>query len=125
MRNEILGGSITAGKQEAKNLISSTAQGVDDIMQVPRKTMIGGLKLFFDGLDDKTATKVSEILYETDPIKKLKILDGLKGSKTLTQAEKKIVKDIYFQTADQFDALRSTGATAGGSLAQPLMTGNE
>lgn len=125
MKNEILGGSPTAGKQEAKNLIASAAQGVDTVAQIPRQTMKGIWGKMTDGLNDKVATKVSEILYETDPIKKLAILDGLKGSKTLTQPEKRIVKELYFETSSQFDAMRASYSAGGGSLAQPTITGNE
>jgi len=114
MRNEVLGGSPTAGKQEAKNLIATTTQGVDDIMQIPRKTMIAGLRQFFDGLNDNTASKVSEILYETDPIKKLEILNKIGLSKDFTPQEAKIVKKTYFDAADQFDVMRTMGAVGGG-----------
>jgi hypothetical protein len=123
IRNEILGGSPTAGKQEAKNLIATTTQGVDDIMQIPRKTMVGALQKFRLGLNDKTASKVSEILYETDPIKKLDILDKLKASKDFTPQEAKIVKQVYFDAADKFDVLRARGAIGGGAL--PAIIGEE
>lgn len=114
MRNEILGGSPTAGKQEAKNLISSGVGAVDDMAQIPRKTMIGGLKMVFDGLDDKTAGKVSEILYETDPQKKLVIISNLSKAKDFTALEKSMVKKAYFQSADQFDTGRLSGSVSGG-----------
>jgi len=117
MRNEILGGSPTAGKQEAKNMITTTAQGVDDIMQIPRKTMVQGLKTLFDGLDDKTASKVSEILYETNPEKKIEILNKLKADKSFTPAEKIAAKRAYFQAADRFDVMKAgTSGSIGGGV---------
>ncbi len=123
MRNEILGGSPTAAKQEAKNLIATTAQGVDDVMQVPRKLMVGGLKEAFKELDDKTASKVSEILYETDPIKKLEILDRLRGKKGFTSQEVKFIKKAYFEAAKQFDVTKPIGAITGGAV--PAIIGEE
>ena len=114
MRNEVLGGSPTASKLEAKNLIASTAQGVDNALQVPRRTMTETLNGFFDGLNDKTAGKVSEILYETDPAKKLKILEALGKTKKFTPAERKIVKETYFNVMPVFDVTRAVGAGVGG-----------
>lgn len=125
MRNEVLGGSPTAGKQEAKNLISGGVGAVDDVMQIPRKTMISGLRKFFDGLDDKTAGKVSEVLYETDPKQKLIILDKMSKSKDFSIDEKALMKKAYFEAAEKFDVnkARAVGAEAGGVL--PAITSNE
>lgn len=114
MRNEILGGSPTAGKQEAKNLISNTVGAIDDMSQVPRKAMTAGLRELVAGLDDKTAGKVSEILYETDPIKKLAILDKLKGAREFTPQQKTLIKETYFSAADKFDVMKATTVKAGG-----------
>lgn len=124
MRNEVLGGSPTAGKLEAKNMISSGVNAVDDIAQVPRKTMIAGLKMAFDGLDDKTAGKVSEILYETDPVKKLQIIDKIKGAKDFTPQEKALVQKAYFESADKFDILKTTSIEAGG-IAPAIVEGQQ
>lgn len=124
MRNEVLGGSPTASKLEAKNMIGTTADGVDNIMQIPRKTAVGAIKMFFDGLNDKTAGKVSEILYETDPQKKLNILDALGKTKEFTPQERKIVKETYFQVMPTFDVTRTMGAGVGG-LSTPAITNEE
>lgn len=115
MRNEILGGSPTAGKQEAKNMIEGGVQAVENMSQIPRKSMTAALQKFKSGLSDKTASKVSEILYETDPIKKLAIFDKLTSSRELTPAEIKLVKRVYFEAADQFDVMKATSAISGGS----------
>ena len=114
MRNEILGGSPTIGKGEAKGMIESGISAVDNVSQVPRKTMIAGLRKFYDGMNDEVASKVSEILYETDPAKKLLIINKLSKSATMTKAEKQLVKKAYFEQMDQFDVLKAPLAIAGG-----------
>lgn len=117
-RNEILGGSPTAGKLEARGMISSGA--VEDIIDVPSKVMIKGLQkakeTAFRGLNDKTASKVAEILYETDPVKKLMILDKLKISPKFTKEEKKLVKKAYFTASDKFDVSKIGQPAAAGIL---------
>lgn len=116
MRNEVLGGSPTAGKQEAKKMVQGAvdAASVTDITSVPRKTMMAGLKKLVDGMNDKSASKISDILYETDPKKKLEILNALKTTKSFTPQEKALVKRVYFENADKFDILRTTGASTAG-----------
>lgn len=116
MRNEVLGGSPTAGKQEAKKLVEGAADAasVVDITNVPRRAMVDGLKKLVDGMNDKSASKISEILYEADPKKKLEILNGLKAAKNFTPQEKALVKKVYFENADKFDILRTTGASTAG-----------
>lgn len=122
LRNKVLGGSPTADKLEAQKLIESGA--IDSITGVPQKTFIDALLQFktklLDGLNDNTAAKVSEILYETDPIKKLQIIDGLKGSKDFTQQEKELVKRAYSLIAPRYDALKVSGMATGGAVSSQM-----
>jgi len=121
-RNEVLGGSPTASKQEAKKAIESGA--IQSIANVPEATFIKAFQTFktkmFEGINDRTAQKISEILYETDPIKKLEIIEKLGSSKALTSRERDLVKKGYALLAPRFDALNATnitGAAATGQMA--------
>lgn len=121
MRNEVIGGSPTASKALAASSISdggqealvSLASGGPKAagFSVVQKIVKGA----FDGLNDKTAEKVARLMYETDPSKKLLMLDMVGKSKNLTKQEKTIVKKAYFA----YDALarsRIAGATTGGEI---------
>lgn len=126
-RNKVLGGSPTADKLEAQNLIESGA--VQSLTGVPQATFTDAIKKFgtklTDGLNDKTAAKVSDILYETDPVKKLMILDKLRMSKNFTKQERELVERSYALIAPKYDSLKLTPAFAGGSIASPRTTGEQ
>lgn len=106
LRNEVIGGSPTSEKQMNRALIASGVETADQIAQLPRKGFVNMLKLATDGMDDKTATKVSEILYEKDPVRKLAIIDKLSKNMDFTVQERQAVKRVYFELADQFDPFR-------------------
>ena len=125
MRNEVLGGSPTASKLEAKNMIGSAIEGADNVMQLPRTTIKGILRKSVDGLNDDTAGKVAEILFETNPEKKLEILQALGRSKEFTPVEQKIIKETYFSVMPKFDVTRATGAGVGGITAANITTDNQ
>lgn len=120
-RNKVLAGSPTADKLEAQNLIESGA--VQSLTNVPQANFTQALKQFsaklIDGLNDKTASKVSEILYETNPIKKLQILDKMKSAKNFTKQDRELVEQAYALIAPKFDALKLSPALAGGAIAAP------
>lgn len=127
LRNQVLGGSPTADKLEAQKLITSGA--IDNIIDVPKKTMITGLSQmknkFLSGMNDRTAAKVADILYETDPVKKLEIIDKFKMSKNFTPLEKETVERAYSLAADRYDSLRALGSITGGVTAPAILTGEE
>lgn len=105
-RNKVLGGSPTAYREEAKALIENGA--IDTITNVPKAAFTQGIKQLktklTKGINDKTAAKISDILYETDPIKKLKIIESLKSS-NLTPQEVETVQRAYSVMSPRYDAL--------------------
>lgn len=122
MRNEILGGSPTMGKAVAAAEIA--AGGADalatmasgGIQAVPRQAAVGFIRKMFDGLSDKTAGKVSDILYERDPVKKLMILEKLNSKAAgLTVREQAIVKRAYFATESILKNAKQIGSGAAGA----------
>lgn len=127
LRNKVLSGSPTAYREEAKNLIEGGA--VDAITGVPKQTFTNALSQMkvklLDGLNEKTAAKVSDILYETDPIKKLEIIDMMGKAKDFTQKEQELVKRAYAIAAPRYDVLsaKEIGRRAGGleaaAISQP------
>lgn len=117
-RNKVLSGSDTAQNLEAKKLIEAGA--IDSMTGVPKQTFAQAIQQMktklLDGINDKTAAKISDILYETDPVEKLKIIDGLKASKDFTPDERQLVERAYSLMSNRYDALNATPALAGGQL---------
>jgi hypothetical protein len=121
MRNEILAGSPTTSKaMAAAELAAGGADALElmsgGIRAVPQKATMSFLRNMFDGLSDKTAEKVSQILYETDPAKKLVIFDQL-GSKRagLTVREQATFKRAYFATESILKSRKQIGAGVAGA----------
>lgn len=108
MQRTVLGGSPTVTKAMAAAELSN-----DDIIgaitQPKKKFMDSVLKKI--GMGDKVASSVADLLYETDPTKKLVLLERVAGKKDFTQQEKQLVKEYYFDIADK---LRLAGASVGG-----------
>lgn len=105
MRNEILGGSPTAGKQQAAVEIAGGAADAlnaanGNIQAVPRNAIIGALKKMADGLSDDTAEQVSRVLYTTDPSEKIKLFTEL--SKKVTKDQYRAAQEAYFGLNDIF-----------------------
>lgn len=125
-RNKVLGGSPTAMREEAKQLIESGA--IDTITGVPKNTFRDvitkmGTRIT-QGINDKTAAKISDILYETDPVKKLKIIESIQGDKALTKLEKQAIQRGYSFMSPRYDALYTTTGAASATPAMQLR-GNE
>lgn len=127
MRNEVLGGSPSIGKAVAAAQVAeggadalAALTGGASVKAIGLDTIKNVVKKSFDGLNDKTAEQVSKIIYETNPDKKLQILSRIAGDKTLTKAEKQIVKQVYFQTNDIISP-RIAGAVTGGAVGNQLM----
>lgn len=129
MRNEILGGSPTTGKAMAAAQIAAGGADVlasmssGGIASVPKNAMISFISKAFDGISDRSAGIISDILYETDPSKKVLMLERLSGSKHLSPSEYSAVKEAYFKTNDLLSA-RAKGAIAGGVILNRPMTNN-
>jgi len=124
LRNKIVGGSPTAGRQiAAEEFSGETGEFITELAtKGATRTVIdrgvGIIARQFDGLSDKSAREVAEILYETDPKKKYEIVRDLanltksKGSVIQsTQAAQKL-KAFYSLS----DAIQSESA---GQLALP------
>jgi len=82
--NKTLGGSPTASKQHAaqefaENLGMDTVETITTggIQSVPRRAIQSALRTVNVNMTDKSASKVADILYETDPQKKLEIMQQL------------------------------------------------
>ena len=101
---------------------------IDTITGVPKNTFKDSLAKagarLSQGLSDKTAAQVSDILYETDPVKKLSIINGLKNSNELTQMEKKAVQEVYSVLSPRYDALYTTTGAVSATPAMQIR-GNE
>jgi len=83
LRNQIVGNSRTAGRQiAAEEFTDGGAELIDDLLNKGAKRTAGTrvikwVSKRFDGLSDKSAADVANILYETDPQTKYKIVKDL------------------------------------------------
>jgi hypothetical protein len=119
MRNEVLSGSPSVSKAIAAAQIAEG--GADALMALSsggiKQAGVSGIRSAlskaFDGLSDRTAESVAKIIYETDPAKKIILLQKVAGDKALSATEKKIVKQVYFQAAKVISS-KPAGAVAGG-----------
>ncbi len=117
LRNEVLGGSPTTSKAMAAaeiasvgaDLATATASGAS-----VRSVMPSMLTKMFDGLNDKTAKSVADILFEERPSEKLKMINALTSGKGLTKAERASIKKAYFDAEDLFKNAELQGAIGGG-----------
>ena len=111
MKNKVLGNSTTTSKAMAAAEISDA-----DLMQMitqPKKSAMNWLKNNLTS-GNKTASSIADLLYETDPTKKLLILERINGSKELSKVEKQIVKEQYFNIENRTKII---GANLGGQAA--------
>jgi len=103
MRNEVLGGSPTTSKAMAAANIASggadllQAASSGGIANAPRSAVKSLILKAFDGLNDNKAEAITKILYETDPVQKLKLIEQISSNKQFTQAEKRMIKQSYFE----------------------------
>lgn len=84
---KVVGNSSTSSKQQAaadfaENLGMDAVEAVatHGIQSIPRRVIGSALRNMKLGLTDESAAKVADILYETNPAKKLEILKKLSGS---------------------------------------------
>jgi len=139
LNRQITGGSPTAGRLQAiKEFEGEGAAVIDDFINSGSTTRTAGnaavrfIRKVGDGINDKSAKEVADILYETDPKKKYAIVKDLanlakQNNPRGTEAAKKLKA---FYTISDAVALRKKG-TAGGTLpfvtlpqGQPLLVGN-
>lgn len=123
MRNEILGGSPTAGKAQAALEIAGDGAELAQMMKggitaVPKNTLISGIKKAFDGLNDDTAEQISKILYTTDPQEKVRFLADL--SKKVTKDQYKQAQKAYFMLEESIPKGRMAGAVSSAPLSGNL-----
>lgn len=118
LRNKITGNSRTALRQIAAEEFDDQAQQVlTDLIQkgFTRTTLETGVKLIkrqFGGLNDKLAGDVANILYETDPKKKFRIVKGLVNQANSegaglrkTEAAKKLA--VFYNLSDRINKARA------------------
>jgi hypothetical protein len=83
LRNQIVGGSPTAGKQIAAQEFQQAGQEIavdlatGSFARAGMKTAQNMANKMFDGLSDKSAKEVAELLYTKDPKQKYKIIKQL------------------------------------------------
>lgn len=130
MRNEVLGGSPTTSKAlAAAQLTSGGAELVGraatgDFTGLSTSVIKSTIGKMFDGLSDKTAGHVAQLIFETNPEKKVLLLERTLGSKNLTKPEKELVQKAYFAFDDLVKA-RTGGAFLGGDISSRLSHSND
>lgn len=119
MRNEILGGSPTTSKAIAAADIAGAADEIislgsgGSVAGAAKSGVISAIKKRMSGLTDETAGRISDILYETDPKKKLYIIERLSKGKGVNPEEAKKVQLFAIELQKEF----KKKSAAGGGLA--------
>lgn len=126
LRNEVLGGSPTTSKAMAAMDIANQGGDALELLATgnPKSlglsAITGAVKKMFDGINDDTANAIAKIAFETDPSKKVMLIQKVSGNKALSKAEQETVKRAYF-TLDNMIRSRATGASSAAVLASPDM----
>lgn len=139
LRNQIVGGSPTAGKQVAAKEFQQAGQDIavdlatGGYVRAGMKTVSSIAKKMFDGLSDQSAKEVAELLYTKDPKQKYQIIKQLineskKSGAGLqsTQAAQKL--RAFYSISDGISrakgsllpATAATGASSGVESQAPL-----
>jgi hypothetical protein len=111
-RDKVIGGSPTTPKLKAAAEFDSVGQeyleaaAENGFASVGRKAILNTIKGRFSGLSDTTAGKVADILYETDPAKKLEILKKLETAAGINKSEGQLAVQAAFDVMDKVKALR-------------------
>lgn len=121
-KNDTLGNSRTALKQISSQEFQTGGQEIyQDLINngSPTKTAIKAATKWvgsmFDGLSDKTAGQVSKILYETNPAKKLEILNAIKNGPAVPPAEKQEAINAYYSVNNLFKNMSNKTAVISGA----------
>lgn len=125
MRNEVLGGSPTTSKAIAAGqfaegmapVLEAAAGG--GIANVGRSVMLGSIKKMFDGLSDKRAGIVADLLYETSPQKKLFIINKIKPDKDLDERQVRELKKMALEIDRELRRTSYVGAAVPAPLLAP------
>lgn len=129
LRDRIISGSPTTGKAyEAADIADSAASLIEGVAQ--RGVKGEGLKQVidfvgrrFDGINDKTAGLISDLLYETDPSKKLAIIKSLENqTKALSPVQRGRIMALSLKIDEVAKAQRAIKAT---SAAAPALNAGE
>lgn len=97
LRNEILGNSATQSKGQA---MAEVAGAFGDMSQIasgnvtPQSAIGGVMRRMFDGLSEQRAKEISDVLFETDPSRKLEIYNKLL-QKPMTRVEKTATRQAF------------------------------
>ena len=109
LKKDVIGGSSTSKNEVARELIDG-----DDAMEaaitsgasIPKSLIQKFMRNRRLGLNDRMAEDISNILYETSPTNKLKLIEAVGRSKILNPQEKKTVKALSFEIDDIFNKKR-------------------
>jgi len=110
----VLGNSTTTSKAMDAADLSSEAQEVLQSLATQGPTaaisqsVVKAVRKTFSGLNDRTAGQVAKILMETDPQKKLMLLNKVKA---LPKGESQKALEAFFQTNKAVNAIRKAGPT--------------
>ena len=117
LRNEILGGSPTASKQVAAQQIAELGGMITANPQLGAMQLVKSyVTKAFDGLNDDTARKVAEIIFEERPAQKLKLLDEISKGKGLSAKERQLAKRAFVMTDQAFNEIKAAQSVAGGII---------
>lgn len=122
---DAIGGSPTMSKAKAAEGIEGFAAAADIIATGGAKSaayagLKGVIKKATDGISDKTAGIIADALYETNPTKKLAIIQKLNGkslSMTESQQAKRAIAEV--EQALRKNRVNIPAAAAGGMVATP------
>lgn len=113
MRNQILGGSRTAENAIAAADVAQLDTEIVDVASGGKAAMVkaaaGFVKRRFDGINEEGSRKVAQLLTETDPIIKVRILNSLANTKALNKKQSSLVKKAYFQMQEGIDEAITSG----------------
>jgi len=116
IRNEVLGGSPSVSKAVAAADIAGASDEIVSIasgggaLGAAKSGIVSVIKKRLSGLSDETAGRISDILYETDPQKKLYIIENLGKGKGLSRDEAKRAQAIALQLEKEFKKRRTQDA---------------
>lgn len=126
----VIGGSPTMSKAMAAGEISdraaeeiATALATGNVGNLAQGGVVSLIRKSFDGLSDRTAKNVAEILFETDPTKKLAIAKAISVAKGLDKSERALVLRAASNLDDKVKNMRAAAIASAsrGSVAAQSM----
>lgn len=125
-RNKILSGSNTSEKQVARQAIEESASALELTAtggaSLPKNILERIVRRVKTGLSDDMARDVANILYETRPSEKLRLIEKLGGSasRRLPKAEIEDAKSAIFIMEQQIEQFKKQSAQAAGAGAAAM-----